>query len=371
MAAVVAVGDDAADQREEQDGQLAEEGVEPEVEGRGRRRSRSAPASSARPSASRCRWWRRRRRSRARGSRGRSGRRRCGRRWRRSRRGWSVGQEAGGIVTGGLAKRARDSPTVRPLDRLARSWHSLYFGEHKAKIWRHPAARRPRIRPPRPQARPHADHRAAAARTDGPGGGCATDVAALDACLRGGLPRGQLSEMAGPRSSGRTTLLLQMMAAATQRGEIVALRRHLRSARRAVGGRRRRDLRTCSGSAARRSRRWTAPPIRAGCPASARWTGGPSELVERTVDRALKALNLVLQAGGFGVVAIDLADVPLAALTRHPVHHLAARAADDRRQRHGLRAARARAAGAQRRRPHALAERPLDLELATPIAAAA
>ena len=39
---------------------------------------------------------------------------------------------------------------------------------------------------------------------------------------------------------------------------------------------------------------------------------------ERTIDRALKALNLVLQAGGFGVVAIDLADVPPAALRQIP-----------------------------------------------------
>src|SRR2546427_4266204 len=51
----------------------------------------------------------------------------------------------------------------------------------------------------------------------------ATDVAALDACLRGGLPRGQLSEIVGPHSSGRTTLLLQVMAASTRRGEIAAL----------------------------------------------------------------------------------------------------------------------------------------------------
>jgi hypothetical protein len=51
----------------------------------------------------------------------------------------------------------------------------------------------------------------------------ATGVTALDACLRGGLPRGQLSEIAGPRSSGRTTVLMRMLAAATGRGEIVAL----------------------------------------------------------------------------------------------------------------------------------------------------
>jgi hypothetical protein len=34
--------------------------------------------------------------------------------------------------------------------------------------------------------------------------------------------------------------------------------------------------------------------------------------------RALKAMNLVLQAGGFGVVAFDLADVPAAGLRQFP-----------------------------------------------------
>src|SRR4051812_29384116 len=48
-------------------------------------------------------------------------------------------------------------------------------------------------------------------------------VSALDARLAGGFPRGQLSELVGPRSSGRTSLLLQMIAAATARGELVAL----------------------------------------------------------------------------------------------------------------------------------------------------
>jgi hypothetical protein len=41
-------------------------------------------------------------------------------------------------------------------------------------------------------------------------------------------------------------------------------------------------------------------------------------LLDRTIERALKALNLVLQAGGFGVVALDLADAPLPALNRIP-----------------------------------------------------
>src|SRR5215470_14171910 len=50
-----------------------------------------------------------------------------------------------------------------------------------------------------------------------------TGHAGLDARLQGGIPRGHVSELVGPRSSGRTTLLLRLLAAATARGELVAL----------------------------------------------------------------------------------------------------------------------------------------------------
>jgi len=40
--------------------------------------------------------------------------------------------------------------------------------------------------------------------------------------------------------------------------------------------------------------------------------------MERQVDRALKACALVLEAGGFGVVAWDLADIPPALVRRLP-----------------------------------------------------
>jgi recombination protein RecA len=132
------------------------------------------------------------------------------------------------------------------------------------------------------------------------------DVATLDACLRGGLPRGQLSELAGPRSSGRMTLLLQMMAAATARGEIVAL----------VDTLDRLDVASAAASGVELSRllwiRGQEISGRAG-------PLGPASPVDRAIDRALKALNLVLQAGGFGVVAIDLADVPLVSLRQIPL----------------------------------------------------
>ena len=128
-----------------------------------------------------------------------------------------------------------------------------------------------------------------------------SDVVALDACLRGGLPRGQLSELSGPQSSGRMTLLLQFMAAATRRGELAAL------------------IDTCD-------RLDVSSVVAAGVDLERLlWIRG-SDVVrsavtavsDRVVDRALKALNLVLQAGGFGVVAIDLAEVPPPVVKRLP-----------------------------------------------------
>ena len=122
-----------------------------------------------------------------------------------------------------------------------------------------------------------------------------TGVAPFDACLAGGLPRGQLSEIAGRCSSGRTTVLLHLVAAATRRGEIAAI------------------VDTCD-------RLDVASAVVAGADLDrVLWVRGDATgPAERAVDRALKACTLVLQAGGFGVVALDLADVPLVALKRLP-----------------------------------------------------
>src|SRR5688572_3237239 len=118
------------------------------------------------------------------------------------------------------------------------------------------------------------------------------DVAALDVCLRGGLPRGQLSELAGPRSSGRMTLLLQMMAAATARGEIVAF----------IDTLDRFDVASAAAAGVDLSRllwvRGQDISGRAG-PFGPAGPLGPASPTDRALDRALKALNLVLQAGGF------------------------------------------------------------------------
>jgi recombination protein RecA len=120
------------------------------------------------------------------------------------------------------------------------------------------------------------------------------DVSPVDACLRGGLPRGHLSEFAGPCSSGRMTLVLQLIAAATQRGEIAAL----------VDTCDRFDVSSAAAAGVDLDRLL--------------WIRGDASPVDRAIDRALKALNLVLQAGGFGIVAIDLADVPPVKLRQIP-----------------------------------------------------
>ena len=73
----------------------------------------------------------------------------------------------------------------------------------------------------------------------------------------------------------------------------------------------------CCGFAARPSPRPAGRWIRCGCPACARWKG-PARWWSARVDRALKALNLVLQSGVCPVVVIDMADVPQTALRRIP-----------------------------------------------------
>jgi hypothetical protein len=51
---------------------------------------------------------------------------------------------------------------------------------------------------------------------------CPTGIAALDALLGGGLPRGRLSELCGPPSSGRTSLAVALLVESLGRGALAA-----------------------------------------------------------------------------------------------------------------------------------------------------
>jgi hypothetical protein len=129
-----------------------------------------------------------------------------------------------------------------------------------------------------------------------------TGLAALDARIGGGVPRGELSSLAGPPSSGRSSLLCGLLAAVTRRGELAAL----------VDARDTFDPESAAAAGVALSHLlW----VRGGPVSEADST---ASTIEREIDRALKAVGLVLQAGGFGLVALDLADVPPALVRRLP-----------------------------------------------------
>jgi recombination protein RecA len=142
-----------------------------------------------------------------------------------------------------------------------------------------------------PQADPRDEHALA------PSG-----ISALDARLGGGFPRGQLSELVGPRSSGRTSLLLQLMAAATARGELVALVDTL-------------DMFDVESAAAAGVDLDRVLWIRGHVVTS---QGLARELNQRAIEQAIRAFTLVLQAGNFGLVVFDVADAPPEAVRQLP-----------------------------------------------------
>lgn len=129
-----------------------------------------------------------------------------------------------------------------------------------------------------------------------------TGVAALDARIGGGLPRGQVSQLIGPRSSGRTSLLLQAMAAATRRGELVAVVDALDML----------DVESASAAGVDLSKLLWIRGFVVTNPGLCR------DLNQRAMEQALKALGLVLQAGNFGLVVLDLGEAPSEAVKRLP-----------------------------------------------------
>ena len=151
--------------------------------------------------------------------------------------------------------------------------------------------------------------------------------------LTGGLPRGCLSEICGPASSGRTSVLLAALAAATRREEVCALvdttdaldavigsRCRSHSGKIAVGALRKRqslDIGRRASNFRVRVRR-QRPDLRS-------YTRRQKPEVQSStseslsLEQALRVTDLLLQSGGFGLVAIDLGDVPHSAARRMPL----------------------------------------------------
>ncbi len=118
-----------------------------------------------------------------------------------------------------------------------------------------------------------------------------TGLAALDAVIQG-FPRGAISEILGPESSGRTTLVHSLLAASTAKQEICAY----------------------------------IDTDDAFDPVSAAAAGvALSQLVwircGHNAGHALKAADYLLHAGGFGVVVLDLCQVSPRVANRIPISY--------------------------------------------------
>lgn len=118
-----------------------------------------------------------------------------------------------------------------------------------------------------------------------------TGLIPLDRQAGGGWPRGELSEVVGPRSSGRATVVTAGLAAVTGAGGLAALIDPLDQ---------------------------LDPPSAAAagvCLNRLLWVRGEGE---PRLERGLKALNLVLQAGGFDLVVLEMGEAPHEAIKRLP-----------------------------------------------------
>jgi hypothetical protein len=115
-----------------------------------------------------------------------------------------------------------------------------------------------------------------------------TGIAPLDA-LTGGLPRGAISEIFGPTSSGRTSTMISILAEATAAEEVCAL----------IDGNDAFDPKSAAAAGVELSRLlWVR------C---------------HKLDQALKSTDLLLQGGGFGRVVMDLTDLPLSHIRSIPL----------------------------------------------------
>jgi hypothetical protein len=115
-----------------------------------------------------------------------------------------------------------------------------------------------------------------------------TGIAPLDA-LTGGLPRGAITEITGPPSSGRTSTMVSILAEAAAHGEVCAL----------IDGNDAFDPKSAAAAGLDlKQLLWVR------C---------------HKLEEVLKSTDLLLQGGGFGRVVMDLTDLPLPRIRSVPL----------------------------------------------------
>jgi len=116
-----------------------------------------------------------------------------------------------------------------------------------------------------------------------------TNVQELNVVLEG-FPRGAITEITGPASSGRTTLLETALAAATSRGEYCAL----------IDASDMFDPHSAAATGVDLTRLlWVR-------------CGGHA-------DRALKCADMLVHAGGWGIIALDVAGIATQVVRKIPI----------------------------------------------------
>lgn len=143
-----------------------------------------------------------------------------------------------------------------------------------------------------------------------------TGVAALDV-LTGGLCRGAMNEISGAASCGRTGVMLAALADATQRQELCALVDASDSFDPASAVEAGVDLDRLLWI--RCNENFRQKPKR---PRPLQNTGSPSGTgfaFSNVLEQVLKATDLLLQGGGFGMVVLDLGDIPIESARRIPL----------------------------------------------------
>ena len=132
-------------------------------------------------------------------------------------------------------------------------------------------------------------------------------LAPLDALIDGGIPRGRISEITGRAGSGKTSIAASFAAFATRRGEVAAWLdasgafdpESMAAAGVELGRMLWASMKTTT--TASRMARATLP--------YARFAATP---LARHQSAIVKAAELVLEAGGFGLVVVDFGEAPRA-----------------------------------------------------------
>jgi hypothetical protein len=141
----------------------------------------------------------------------------------------------------------------------------------------------------------------------------------LDRQLGGGWPQGEVSELIGRQSSGCSGVLLATMAAATRRGGLVGLVDTFDRFDPVMAARSGLDLDRVL---------WVRGPALSEAGEQANRRGGgctrplarlpASQLSHCAVLNGIRALDLILRAGGFAVAALDVLDAPSRAISALP-----------------------------------------------------